>query len=74
MENEGLRRYKLSWGSKEDSIFKLKYNLGYNKYVPKKHFVYVFHNKIVKRMPIGISRLVGSILYRYMDYTRCFPP
>ena len=64
--NRGLRRFKSGWGSEE-------YPIAYHKYdVKNKMFVKNSSERlgdamkpIVSMMPLPISRLVGSMLYRH---------
>jgi lipid II:glycine glycyltransferase (peptidoglycan interpeptide bridge formation enzyme) len=66
-ENEGLRNYKRGWGSNENKIANIKYDLKNSKYCNNKRFVYGFHNKIFNHLPIGISKQISKIIYKYMD-------
>jgi hypothetical protein len=66
-ENEGLRNYKRGWGSNENKIANIKYDVKNNKYSNKKKITYGFHNKIFNHLPISISRLIGGMIYKYMD-------
>jgi lipid II:glycine glycyltransferase (peptidoglycan interpeptide bridge formation enzyme) len=66
-ENEGLRNYKRGWGSNENKIATIKYNVKNNKYSNKKKFIYGFHNKIFNHLPIGISKQISKMIYKYMD-------
>jgi lipid II:glycine glycyltransferase (peptidoglycan interpeptide bridge formation enzyme) len=65
--NEGLRNYKRAWGSNENKIANIKYDVKNNKYSNKKKFTYGFHNKVFNHLPISISRQISKIIYKYID-------
>lgn len=65
-ENEGLRKFKLGWGSKE-------YELDYFRYEPRSGGFVETNSKsrgrgrsIFKLLPAPLSRLAGSALYRHV--------
>lgn len=66
-ENEGLRNFKRGWGSDETKIANIKYDLRAGKYRNNKRFTNGYQNKIINRLPIGISKQIGKIFYKYMD-------
>jgi lipid II:glycine glycyltransferase (peptidoglycan interpeptide bridge formation enzyme) len=66
-ENEGLRNYKRGWGSNENKIANIKYDVKNNKYSNKQKFIYGYHNTIFNHLPIGISKQISKIFYKYMD-------
>jgi lipid II:glycine glycyltransferase (peptidoglycan interpeptide bridge formation enzyme) len=67
-ENEGLINYKRGWGSDERAIFSVHYDLINNMYNnDKKKLTYGLHNKIFHLLPIGISKQISKIIYKYMD-------
>jgi len=65
-ENEGLRNYKRGWGSNENKIANIKYDVKKNKYSNKKKITYGFHNKIFNHLPVSISKLISGMIYKYM--------
>jgi hypothetical protein len=64
-ENEGLRRYKLSWGTRESMITYYKYDMSGRQYVKGKDMIRGPHNGIFKRMPLPLLRIIGRVAYRY---------
>jgi hypothetical protein len=63
--NEGLRRSKLGWGADEERIEYVKYDLRKSRFVTDKDESSGWHNRVFRRMPIGLSRLLGAVLYRH---------
>ncbi len=63
--NGGLRHFKLAWGAGEHRIEYVKYDLRTGRFVMDKDESSGWHNHIFRRMPVGFSRLLGSILYRH---------
>lgn len=66
LENAGLRRYKLSWGSRESSITYYKYDMSRRRYVKGSDLIRGPHNAIFKRMPLSLLRIIGNVTYRYL--------
>jgi hypothetical protein len=66
LENEGLRQFKTGWGTREDSLYYYKYNLLKKQYIRDRSLIYGFHNKVFGNMPVPLSRIVGSLMYRHM--------
>jgi hypothetical protein len=64
--NEGLRRFKLGWGAVEHSIEYFKYDPGTQRFVPGKGESSLLRERILKRIPIPIARIIGSVLYRHV--------
>jgi hypothetical protein len=64
--NEGLRRFKLGWGATEHSIIYVKNDLRTNQFVPEKGQSTGIRESILKRVPIPIARIIGSVLYRHV--------
>ena len=64
--NEGLRRFKLSWGSKEEKIYTYKYDLKNSHFIGVPNQISEFHTKIFSKLPIPLLKLIGAIAYRHM--------
>jgi hypothetical protein len=64
--NEGLRRFKLGWGAVERSIEYFKYDPGTQRFVSGKGESSLMRERILKRIPIPIARIIGSVLYRHV--------
>jgi hypothetical protein len=64
-DNEGLRRYKLGWGTEEYAINYYKYDLRKNALVAEKDAAAGWHNKIFRSLPMFLLRWTGSVLYKH---------
>jgi hypothetical protein len=64
--NEGLRRFKVGWGAVEHSIEYFKYDLGTQRFITGKGEFSHMRERILKRIPIPIARISGSVLYRHV--------
>jgi len=63
--NDGLRRFKLGWGTEEHLIEYLKYDLGKRAFVAEKDEAEGRHNQLFRRLPLFLSRMIGACLYRH---------
>lgn len=66
LTNEGLRRFKLGWGAREHSINYFKYDLRKDAFVADRDKAFGWHNRIFAALPLSLSRLLGSVLYRHI--------
>ncbi|HUS34014.1 MAG TPA: GNAT family N-acetyltransferase, partial [Verrucomicrobiae bacterium] len=64
--NEGLRRFKLGWGAVERPIEYFKYDPRAQRFVSGKGESSLMRERILKRIPIPIARIIGSVLYRHV--------
>jgi hypothetical protein len=64
--NEGLRRYKLGWGATERRVDYVRYDLGTDNFVTVKDGACGWHNRVFRLLPISLSRLAGSLLYKHV--------
>jgi hypothetical protein len=67
LENEGLRRFKLSWGTAEEAIYYSRFNTAANTWTNPGGEVAGFHNQIFRRLPLALNRLVGRLIYPHLD-------
>lgn len=65
-DNDGLRRFKLAWGSEEKKIFTFKYDIFKEKFVPNPDTSKGFHNLIFRIMPVPLLKIVGKTIYRHV--------
>jgi Acetyltransferase (GNAT) domain len=63
--NEGLRRFKLGWGAGEQKIEYVKYDLRKSCFVMETDEVTGWYNRVFNVLPMGLSRLIGAVLYRH---------
>jgi CelD/BcsL family acetyltransferase involved in cellulose biosynthesis len=62
---EGLRRYKLSWGAKEEQFSYLKYNLSPG---GRRNFAAALGGRIpFRRLPLSLNCMAGALLYPHFD-------
>jgi len=64
--NAGLRRYKLGWGPVERSIDYVRHDLRAGAFVTVPDAASGWHNRLFRALPISLSRLAGSLLYRHV--------
>ena len=65
IKNEGLRRFKLGWGAGEHKIEYVKYNLRESRFVTETDESTGWYNRTFNVLPMGLSRLIGAVLYRH---------
>jgi lipid II:glycine glycyltransferase (peptidoglycan interpeptide bridge formation enzyme) len=65
LAHDGLRRFKLAWGTKEEAIEYVKYDLKKNVFTTSEDEVSGWHNRVFRTMPASWSRLAGRILYKH---------
>ena len=63
--NEGLRRFKLGWGAGEQKIEYVKYDLRKNRFITETDEATGWYNRVFNLLPVGLSRLIGALLYRH---------
>jgi lipid II:glycine glycyltransferase (peptidoglycan interpeptide bridge formation enzyme) len=66
LENTGLRQYKMGWGAQEKIIEYFRYDLQKGTYIRNYQKTSRWYNAIFNNVPIGLSRIIGSILYKHM--------
>jgi hypothetical protein len=67
LENDGLRRFKLTWGTKEERIEYLKFDTLARAWVSGQEVASGFHEAIFSRLPSALNRLAGAIIYPHLD-------
>jgi hypothetical protein len=66
-ENDGLRRFKLSWDTKEETIDYFRVDPSGGKCLVQTPYNSGFHKRIFGRLPLAINRLAGSMIYPHLD-------
>ena len=66
-ENEGLRRFKLSWNTEEETIDYIRVDQSGGQCLTQARTDSGFHKRIFGRLPLRLNRLVGSIVYPHLD-------
>jgi CelD/BcsL family acetyltransferase involved in cellulose biosynthesis len=67
LENDGLRRFKLTWGTQEETLVYLKFDATARAWVGGRDTASGFHNAIFRRSPLALNRLAGAIIYPHLD-------
>ncbi len=65
-DNEGLRQFKSGWGTREEEIGYVKYDFSTGSYVKEESRIKGLHNRFFRNIPTPVSRMIGSVLYKYM--------
>jgi hypothetical protein len=66
-ENDGLRRFKLSWGTEEEIIDYFRVDPSGRRCLVAAPSDSGFHKKIFARLPLALNRLAGSMIYPHLD-------
>ena len=66
-ENDGLRRFKPSWGTKEETIGYFRVDPSGRECLAPAGQDFTFHKRIFGRLPFVFNRLAGSMIYPHLD-------
>jgi hypothetical protein len=66
-ENDGLRRFKLSWDTQEETIDYYRIDPAGRPCITTARHGSGFHKKIFGRLPLVFNRLAGSMIYPHLD-------
>jgi len=66
-ENDGLRRFKLSWDTQEETIDYYRIDPSGRPCIATARNGSGFHKKIFGRLPLVFNRLAGSMIYPHLD-------
>ena len=66
-DNEGLRRFKRSWGATEEPINYFKLDIATNTWVTPPKRDLNFHEGIFRALPVAINRVAGAMIYPHLD-------
>jgi hypothetical protein len=66
-ENDGLRRFKLSWGTEEETIGYFRVESSGRQSLAAARHDSGFHKRIFGMLPLVVNRLAGSIIYPHLD-------
>ena len=67
LENDGLRRFKLSWDTHEESIDYFRVDPSGRQCSDQARREGGLHKRVFGRLPLVFNRLAGSILYPHLD-------
>jgi len=66
-ENDGLRRFKLSWATEEETIAYFRVDPSGRERLVAAPSDSGFHKKIFARLPLAVNRLAGAMIYPHLD-------
>jgi len=66
-ENDGLRRFKLSWDTEEETLDYFRVDPSGRECLAPARPDSGFHKKIFGRLPLAFNRLAGSMIYPHLD-------
>ncbi len=64
--DDGLLRFKRTWGAEEALIRYYRYDLGKDAFVRKRAGAGAWYPKVFARVPIPLARLIGRFAYRHV--------
>jgi len=66
-ENDGLRRFKLSWNAEEETLDYFRLDPSGRECLAHTHSNSAFHKQIFGKLPLVFNRLAGSMIYPHLD-------
>ena len=66
-ENEGLRRFKLSWGATEEEIRYARFEMGNGSWKAARPAGSGLHKHVFRALPASLNRLAGAMIYPHLD-------
>jgi len=66
-ENDGLRRFKLSWDTQEETLDYFRFDPSGQQSLAPARPDSGFHTKIFGILPLMINRRAGSMIYPHLD-------
>jgi hypothetical protein len=60
-----LRRFKLAWGTREEVVEYVKYDLQKGAFTTSPDEVSGWHNRVFQALPVSLSRVAGRVLYKH---------
>jgi hypothetical protein len=67
VNNQGLRRFKLSWGTQEGVIEYFRFALNPQKWLNSGRNASGFHNQLFRSLPLAVNRVAGALIYPHLD-------
>ena len=65
--NDGLRRFKLAWGTKEETIEYFKFDVASNGWMAQRGPSPMVYRKVFRSLPLAANRVVGAWIYPHLD-------
>jgi lipid II:glycine glycyltransferase (peptidoglycan interpeptide bridge formation enzyme) len=67
-DNEGLRRFKLSWGTTEETLPYLRFNPITGLFAPAQQTnSSAFQQRLFAKLPLALNVLAGNLIYPHLD-------
>ncbi len=66
-ENEGLRRFKLSWGATEEEIRYARFEMESGSWKAARPAGAGLHKHVFRALPASLNRLAGAMIYPHLD-------
>jgi len=66
-ENEGLRRFKLSWGATEETLDYVRFDTSSGAWKHPRDSRSTSHRRIFRALPASLNRLAGAMIYPHLD-------
>ena len=67
LTDDGLRRFKLSWGTKEQVIEYFRFAIKTQVWDHIRRDGSGLHNQLFGRLPLAVNHLAGTLVYRHLD-------
>jgi hypothetical protein len=67
LDNDGLRKFKLSWGAEEEMIRYYRRDAQNDRWMTAPGQGSNFPNRVFRRLPLGLNRIAGAALYPHLD-------
>jgi lipid II:glycine glycyltransferase (peptidoglycan interpeptide bridge formation enzyme) len=64
--HDGLRRFKLGWGAREENLRYTRYDLRTQEVVAVPDQVAGWHNRLFRWLPTPLARCAGAALYKHV--------
>jgi len=64
---DGLRRFKLGWGTREQPLFYYRYDLCTDRFVTVTDRAHGWYNQLFAQLPLTANRILGGVLYKHLD-------
>ncbi len=66
MSQEGLRRYKLGWGTTETALDYFKYDLRRDRFVTDRDRAHGWYNRLFRCLPVPVLKGIGRAIYPHL--------
>ena len=66
IDNAGLRRYKLTWGTNENQLFYHRYSSTHGDFISGRNPQQGWQHATFRRLPVPVMKVIGSLIYPHM--------